>query len=207
MVRHGESVWNVEGRVLGQSMDVPLTDLGRRQAGAAGEHLAGLVSASDLTLVTSDQLRAVQTAEIIGARLGVRVVPEPLLREQSLGALEGRLASELRAEQTPRGQHVSEIAWGGGETIAQVWQRAVAFIEFLDPDADVVAVSHGTFLHVLLSAMTGRRHRDVDFTEPIEPGQVLARPLPVRAPVWHGGSRDAGPVRFDGTDRTVGGPR
>ncbi|AIJ22146.1 conserved protein, phosphoglycerate mutase family protein [Amycolatopsis methanolica 239] len=67
LVRHGQSAWNVAGRVQGQSPRAgSLTAAGRAQAAALD--VAGTV------LVSSDLPRARETAEIIAARLGLPVL-------------------------------------------------------------------------------------------------------------------------------------
>ncbi|MDN6557356.1 MAG: histidine phosphatase family protein, partial [Acidipropionibacterium acidipropionici] len=45
-MRHGQSTWNLEHRLQGQRMDVPLSPLGRRQADTAVSRVAALVPAS-----------------------------------------------------------------------------------------------------------------------------------------------------------------
>src|SRR3954471_13891038 len=60
LVRHGQSEWNAEGRLQGQTAHVPLTALGHEQAAAAAQRLAGLRPGA---LVSSDLRRAVETAE------------------------------------------------------------------------------------------------------------------------------------------------
>jgi len=92
LVRHGESGWNVAGRIQGQLPAAPgLTATGREQAAHAARELArrapraGLIVASDLT-------RAAETAGIIADHLGLPVQFDPALREQSLGDLEGQSA-------------------------------------------------------------------------------------------------------------------
>ncbi|WP_421121472.1 histidine phosphatase family protein [Aquihabitans daechungensis] len=65
LVRHGESIWNADGRWQGQA-DPPLSDRGRDQAVAAAASI-GTVDA----LVTSDLERAVDTGAIIGRILGI----------------------------------------------------------------------------------------------------------------------------------------
>lgn len=68
LVRHGESTWNVAGRMQGQTASPALTDRGRRQAVEAGAQLLALGAER---LLTSDLLRARQTAAIIGRTLGL----------------------------------------------------------------------------------------------------------------------------------------
>lgn len=144
-------------------MDVPLTELGREQAADARDSLADVA----LTAIwSSDQLRALQTAEIVASAHALDIRPEPLLREHAFGELEGRLTSELEAQPVPEGQHISEIAWGGGESSADVYERMERLIEVLraefGPQSQVVLVSHGDSIRTLLAALDGRGHRDIE---------------------------------------------
>lgn len=176
LVRHGQSIWNLEGRLQGQTMDIPLTDLGREQAAQAAEQVAGLVS--DAVLVSSDQTRAVQTARIIADRIGVEPVTTELAREHNFGDLEGRRRDELHPEPVPAGQHISEIAWGGGESVQQLYARCERLLEHLRGLGrdEVVLVSHGDALRVLLGVIDGTGHRDVEW-RPITNGEVITRSL------------------------------
>lgn len=94
LVRHGATELNLAGRVQGES-EAGLCALGRRQADAAGESLAGL--AADWAVVASSpQRRAVQTAERIAAHVGRGVgLRVPQLRERRYGAAEGLSFPEL----------------------------------------------------------------------------------------------------------------
>ncbi len=165
LVRHGQTMWNVEGRLLGQTMDVPLTETGFIEAAhAAGE----LVDRPLKAVISSDQLRAQQTAEIVASRHQVNLELTPLLREQSLGELEGRRVSELSEQPTPEGMHISEVRWGDGESIADVHKRMNTLVtelgqQFSDDD-EVALVSHGDAIRVLLAVLEGRGHRDVEWT-------------------------------------------
>lgn len=175
LIRHGQSTWNAEGRLQGQTMDVPLTDLGWRQAADAATNL----SLHRLAAVwSSDQLRARQTAEVIAAPHGLRVTLTPLLREQALGELEGTLIRDLREEQVREGMHISEVCWGGGESVRQVHQRMHGLCDALDEqftEADEVAlISHGDTLRILLAVLEGLSHREIDGV-PVENCQALTR--------------------------------
>ncbi len=158
-------------------MDVPLTDLGRRQAAEAAEHLR---CAPLGAVVSSDQLRALQTARVIADNAGVPLTSTPLLREQHLGALEGRHYDDLAAEPVPDGLHISEVRWGGGESVADVHRRLTGFVEGLlatqSAGDEVAIVSHGDTLRILLAVLAGRGHRDVEWIE-FANGQVVGREL------------------------------
>ena len=169
-------------------MDVPLTDRGRRQALEATAVLVRAGVRRPVRLFSSDQARAAETAGIIAAQLGVDTVYSPLLREQALGRLEGRLSRDLTPQPVPDGADISEIAWGGGETIQQAWRRVAAFADThlrTGEQGDVIVVSHGTLLQVFASYLSGRSHRAVDWTLSVPNGGVILRTVPASAPSEH----------------------
>ena len=93
VIRHGESIWNADGRWQGQA-DPPLSPLGERQAEAAAAGVAEPVAA----IWTSDLVRARRTAELIAGRLGaVPPHPEPRLRERDAGEWSGFTRAEIEA--------------------------------------------------------------------------------------------------------------
>lgn len=95
LVRHGESVWNEEERVQGQQ-DIPLSELGRKQAIALGERLKGVEIAA---CFSSPLKRAVETTMLIldasGNSVSITTLPE--LMERNFGDWEGRRIDELKA--------------------------------------------------------------------------------------------------------------
>lgn len=146
LVRHGQTDWNLAGRIQG-STDIPLNDTGRRQAREAA---ADLVVEGPVVLAASDLGRAQETAAIIGAARGwgePRVVPE--LRERRYGEAEGTLVADFGATFGP--WHQAEIP--GAETTADVVARALVALRSLGAGAagaHVVAVSHGAVMSALL---------------------------------------------------------
>ena len=89
-MRHGQSVWNAEGRWQGHA-DPPLSALGVEQAAAAADAV-GAVDA----IVASDLERAFATASIVAERLGVGPVrPDPGLRERDAGVWTGLTRAEI----------------------------------------------------------------------------------------------------------------
>lgn len=141
LVRHGQSTWNAAGRVQGQTMSPELTDLGRRQASVVA---ARLLERRPRRLLTSDLVRARETARIIGEVLGLEPEHDPLLRERHYGAWQGgplgdavRVARSL-ADHEPL---------PGGESLVDVrhrWQRLAAGLRGLP--GPVVLVTHGNVI-------------------------------------------------------------
>jgi broad specificity phosphatase PhoE len=148
LARHGETDWNREHRVQGQT-DVGLNDAGRRQAEAladalADEHLDAVFS--------SDLARARDTAEAVAGRHGLDVVTDTALREKNFGSWEGLTDAEI-AERFP---DAARGRWGDGETTEDVAGRVLPAIERIrarHPAETVLVVSHGGPIRVILDAL------------------------------------------------------
>ena len=144
LVRHGETEWTRAGRHTGRS-DIPLTDVGRRQAATLAGRLAGHPFA---LVLTSPRSRAAETARLAGFADTVAIDPD--LREWDYGAFEGRTTADIRTEIPD--WSIWTGPWQGGETVEEVGARADRVIgECLDSDVggDVLLFAHGHFLRVL----------------------------------------------------------
>lgn len=150
LVRHGQSLGNIEGRIQGD--DDPLTDLGRRQAAAVAEALAARGDVTHLYASTLD--RAMETAGIIGRAVGLEPVPLAGLAEINAGNAAGLLWLDWREQFPERAEIMANPkrgvleGWEGGETGKQFSQRVLgAYNEIVTRHVDtndvVVAVSHG----------------------------------------------------------------
>jgi 2,3-bisphosphoglycerate-dependent phosphoglycerate mutase len=95
LVRHGETEWNLQGRIQGYDADSALTANGRAQAVAVAERLRH--EGIDL-LFASDTGRTLSTAEPIAAATGVALIRERDLRERAYGIFEGRTFAEIAVE-------------------------------------------------------------------------------------------------------------
>src|SRR3977135_652920 len=91
LARHGETLFNVEGRWQGQS-DSPLTERGLAQARELGRALSTEALAA---VYSSDLGRAVQTAHEVAAPHGLTVRAEVLLREIETGGFSGKDRAEI----------------------------------------------------------------------------------------------------------------
>jgi probable phosphoglycerate mutase len=157
LVRHGQSEWNATGLMQGQTAHVPLTELGHRQAARAAAELAMLsrVGAGPGALISSDLLRAVQTAEHCAAATGLPMDTTPALREQGYGVLEGRPSRELWDLVDWTDPHWSAE---GGESLAQLHSRVADLFEQLwtAPPAPIVAlVTHGDTIRAAEAVAAG----------------------------------------------------
>jgi len=158
LVRHGETVFNAEGRQQGR-LDSPLTALGEAQASAVGRLLAGLVGKPDgWRLVASPLGRTQTTAAIIGKTLRLPVETDPRLTEISFGEWDGRLREELALEHPEAfASQDWRFAAPGGETYDDVHGRLSDWLAGLPPEPDrkVIVVSHGGSGRVLRGAFMG----------------------------------------------------
>jgi probable phosphoglycerate mutase len=157
LVRHGQSEWNAAGLMQGQTAHVPLTELGHDQARTAAAELAALGRTGDGpgTLLSSDLLRAVQTAEHCAAATGLPVQTTAALREQGYGVLEGRPSRELWDVVDWTDPHWSA---DGGESLAQLHGRVAGFLGRLrsdPPDAVVALVTHGDTIRAVQAVAAG----------------------------------------------------
>lgn len=127
LIRHAESTWNAAGRWQGHA-DLPLSARGRIQAEALGSELEE--QGIDV-LLSSDLLRAAQTAAILGKAFGLEPILDARLRELDIGRWAGLTRAEI-AERDPEALARFEIGdpdarAGGGESRRELRSRVRAF--------------------------------------------------------------------------------
>jgi broad specificity phosphatase PhoE len=163
LVRHGETDWNRDGRWQGHS-DTELNDVGRDQA----RRLAGQLDDVDV-IYSSDLVRARETAEIVGARLGMPVRLDRRLRERSFGAWEGLTGAEIEARFADQ-HRLWQSGDGFGAEDAEPFDvfasRVQSFVQdVLDqhPGETLLVVAHGGSIRVIHAFASGldyvRDHR------------------------------------------------
>ena len=158
LLRHGQTDYNAEGRFQGQA-DIPLNELGRSQARAAAEALAG--SGID-RIVSSDLARAYETAQALAARTGAGLEADPLLREISVGEWQGRTRSEIAEiwpDQLAAWQSGVDMRPPGGESRRESSARVVAAIREIVAGAGaeetLAVVAHGAVLRGAAEELLG----------------------------------------------------
>lgn len=164
LLRHGVTLWNVEGRFQGHR-DPQLSDDGRVEAELLGRRLAGNPDERPQLLVSSTLVRAAQTAEAVGAAIAEVAGPpeirlDPRLMEIGQGEWEGRTHADLARDDAAR-----YSAWRsddhaqppGAEPIEQVVQRVGSLLDEIGSmDEPVIGlVSHGGTLRVAIGLLLG----------------------------------------------------
>lgn len=168
LLRHGQTEENLQHILQGQ-MPGHLTPEGREQARRMGQQIATNGPLFDC-IITSDLLRARESAALINERLYLPIDEEPLLRERDFGIHTGHPYVSISGELDP-----------SAETVEQMFARAARWLHKLVEEHDdetVLAVSHGLFLRVIQGAIYNKVIRDIPRMENAEMRHiVLTAPL------------------------------
>ena len=163
LLRHGQTDYNVDGRMQGH-LDSNLTAEGHDQAAAAAPVLAEL--APD-RVISSDLRRAVDTAEVVAAACGLPVKFDARLRETHLGHWQGRTVAEIDRDYPGAiAEWRSDPAWAppGGDSRIAVVARSRPVVdeleaEFADARSEtVLLVAHGGMIAGLVTGLMELPH-------------------------------------------------
>jgi probable phosphoglycerate mutase len=154
LVRHGQSTYNVEGRLPGQLPGIPLTDEGRRQAHRAAVALSALPLSA---IISSPLERAAETAEIIARGWGLSVRTDPRLMDTNVERWAGQKIDEVAKNDPAWKRYVAnpDEPPEGAESFSSVQARAVAAARetLADPNNGdyIVLVAHGDVVKLILA--------------------------------------------------------
>jgi broad specificity phosphatase PhoE len=158
LIRHGQTAWNAEQVFRGRA-DVPLDDVGRRQAAALAEALYGEPIAH---IAASPLSRAVQTAEALAVARSLQPHPTPHLIDIDFGAWQGMPHGEVR--QRFRDMYATwlsrphEVTFPNGESLDAVAERSAAALAKLTTEYSgqtIAVVAHRVVNKVLLCHIIG----------------------------------------------------
>lgn len=165
--RHGQTAWNLEHRFQGQT-DVPLDELGLRQAAGAARLLAEL---DPQVLVSSDLSRAYDTANALASRTGLTIATDRRLRETNGGNWEGMRRDDLLASDPESycswlaGEFIRPGVTGedrhvvGARVMAAIWDALAK----TDAGRTVVVVTHGGAARATLAPLLNRPFEQIRF--------------------------------------------
>lgn len=159
LIRHGQTDWNVEGRIQGRQ-DIPLNDTGRAQALLLAR---GMEKRPVTAVYTSPQLRALDTARAVAAVHEAPIHSLPQLAEISYGDWEGRTSRDIlekdRELYESWWKHPASVAPPGGETLKQVDSRCGQAWDIIRRrmGGDTAVVAHGgTLAHFIVHLLKGQ---------------------------------------------------
>jgi broad specificity phosphatase PhoE len=154
IVRHGQTVWNVEHRLPGQLPGVALNETGRQQARRLAEALRELPISA---IISSPLERAYHTAEYLAEDRNITIAQDPDLMDTNVGPWAGQIIEDLVKNDPNWQAYVKDptVAPEGIETFPQVQQRVVAAVDrWLAKDdlgAYPVFVAHADVVKLLLA--------------------------------------------------------
>mmetsp|Transcript_12725 Transcript_12725/g.15795 ORF Transcript_12725/g.15795 Transcript_12725/m.15795 type:complete len:274 (-) Transcript_12725:1171-1992(-) len=161
LVRHGESVGNVDATVYGKMPDniQELTSWGKEQAVRAGRRLKGIIGREDVRFVISPYKRSHETFHRMAEALNEKqysYIEDPRLREQDWGNFQD-LESMAQQQKERRRFGVFYYRFEEGESGADVYDRVSSFMETLHRDSEraqpknYVLISHGITIRMFLA--------------------------------------------------------
>ena len=167
LIRHGETDWNVEGRIQGGGHDIPLNENGRAQAAAVAQEMHDI----PLTVICSSPLsRAKDTADILmqdhPTTIAHRVMDEGL-QEMGFGEFEGfdhlnpetdvELLNHFKSFERKIDEDPDFAFPGGGESLRMVEKRACQALQNLldkyPDDKHIAVVSHGRTNKIMIASV------------------------------------------------------
>ncbi len=160
IARHGETIFNLAGRIQGNDAHTPLTQRGFAQADEMGRALGRYLNDSvALELVASDTGRALQTLSVVCEHIKLdwhQVAADRRLREINMGEWEGIYYNDLGGKlevDHDRGLFLTQAP--GGETYGDIVARLTSWIADQAFERDMLLISHGMTSRVLRGLLTG----------------------------------------------------
>lgn len=163
-VRHGQTDWNLEGRMQG-GQEIPLNDTGRGQARRNGmvmkDFLPDLgMGSDDFQFICSPMIRARETMELLRTEMGLEPTTyhiDDRLREITFGEVEGLTIPEMKIKRPEVIESRRADKWGyvhpGGESYKMLSDRVEDWLS--EQDKPIIVVAHGAVMRVLRGLLCG----------------------------------------------------
>jgi phosphoserine phosphatase len=156
LLRHGETKYNIEKRL--QSSKDSLTEKGKDQIMSLKNKLSKF---NFNKIISSNEKRAIETAEIISNWSNLKFKTIPLIREKESGNFSDKLVNEVDWS-IVKGDFLNKKI-PGGESINDVINRASKFLSIINKfnqNDSVLVISHGTFLRILYCLIFNKNIED-----------------------------------------------
>jgi broad specificity phosphatase PhoE len=182
LIRHGRSIGNEnpEAYKMMPEWKIPITEEGKKQAENVGKNLSDDIYC--FHMISSPYVRARETASVIKQQLNSMYFSYEELaicREREWGNLRDEVNQFKTREER---NHLFDFYRRptGGESFADVYQRAFVFLEYLKNNfkgKDIIIVSHGEFLKVLLMIIDGNTVEEFDGLPNPKNCQIIQRTI------------------------------
>lgn len=146
LIRHGETDWNLQGRIQGKT-DIPLNSTGIRQAEECSDYLK---DRSFDVFISSPLIRARKTAEIINRHHQLPIIEMEEFKERSFGEAEG-LTVEERERRYPDGSYTGQEEL---EAFRKRVMHAISKVNQQFAGKKVIVVAHGAVIGMILSTLS-----------------------------------------------------
>ena len=163
VIRHGETEWNRLRYFQGQT-DIPLNENGRLQAARLADELKGVLPFD--RIVSSDLVRATETAEILNRGYNMPILVDPGLREVHFGEWEGLDADTINRQwpgELQKWFETGQLQAPGGEPPEmfgdRVWQSFRHWAEMGDYQKMAI-LTHGGTCRMLMNAIQEKPLRE-----------------------------------------------
>ena len=180
LVRHGQSVWNLENRFTGW-VDVDLSEKGELEAQSAGEKLSKYTFDAAFSSVLKRANRTLDTILQMGGQANLEVTRDAALNERMYGDLPGMNKDEAReqfgAEQVHIWRRSYDVEPPGGESLKTTGDRTIPYFEkhiapLLKAGKSVIIAAHGNSLRALVKHL-----------ENLSPEEILQVEIPTGTPM------------------------
>ena len=155
-IQHTQSIHHTNGMV-GSWTDWELSELGVEQAKKIGEKLKAELEGRNFVMYSSDLMRAKQTAENVGAYLGLTPMLRTELRERNLGKCCGKSVQWLRENLECQEKTIDDRLFSDAESRRDEWNRLKPFFDEImgNDEENIIVVSHGDLLSVFNAMFMG----------------------------------------------------
>lgn len=162
-IQHTQSVHHTNGMV-GSWTDWELSELGVEQAKKIGEKLKAELEGRNFVMYSSDLMRAKQTAENVGAYLGLTPMLRTELRERNLGKCCGKSVQWLRENLECQEKTIDDRLFSDAESRRDEWNRLKPFFDEImgNDEENIIIVSHGDLLSVFNAMFMGLDVEDLN---------------------------------------------
>lgn len=170
--RHGQTTMTAQNIIQGRSnkTNTPLSPDGQQEA----EQLAkSLINEKIDLILTSPLVRSKQTADILGKKLKIKVITEPLLTERDYGVADGQTINDVEKKFPAYTTHRRTAVLPQAETAEQLAQRVKKLFTKITkqyPGKTIVCVTHNGLLRSALHTLTGKEMETT--AERVSPAEI-----------------------------------